>query len=121
MDVDAANVTQFKKLTLQECAQLTKEGRCFRCHLQGHMVHNCPKNINNNNTTVHTNEVTMPTKENTSPTPQQNTMPPAAAKPSTKLNCAQQIRAIEEAMTDEERSKYLDARDMGQDFWSARA
>jgi hypothetical protein len=28
---------------------------------------------------------------------------------------------IEEAMADEEHAEYLDARDMGQDFWSARA
>jgi hypothetical protein len=33
MDVDAANATQFKKLTLEEHAQLAKEGRCFRCGL----------------------------------------------------------------------------------------
>jgi hypothetical protein len=49
MDVDAANVTQFKKLTPEERAQLAKEGRCFRCHLQGHMARNCPKNTNYNN------------------------------------------------------------------------
>ena len=38
-----------------------------------------------------------------------------------KLTCAQQIHAIEEAMEDEERTTYLDARDMGSDFWSAGA
>ena len=38
-----------------------------------------------------------------------------------KLTKAQQIHAIEEAMAEEERAKYLDAQDMGQDFWSARA
>ena len=40
---------------------------------------------------------------------------------STKLTRAQQIRALEEAMEDEERAEYLDARDMGSDFWSAGA
>ena len=40
---------------------------------------------------------------------------------STKLTRAQQIRALEEAMEDEERATYLDARDMGSDFWSAGA
>ena len=34
---------------------------------------------------------------------------------------AQQIRTLEEAMAKEERAEYLDAWDMGQDFWSARA
>jgi hypothetical protein len=68
MDVDAANITQFKKLTPEERAQLTKEGRCFRCHLQGHMAHNCPKNTNNTNntnTTIRTNETPMLTKTST--------------------------------------------------------
>ena len=41
--------------------------------------------------------------------------------PITKLTRAQQIRALEEAMEDEERATYLDARDMGSDFWSAGA
>jgi hypothetical protein len=31
----------------------------------------------------------------------------------------QQIRALEEKMTEEERGNYLDARDMGEDFCSA--
>jgi carbamoylphosphate synthase small subunit len=38
MDIDAANVTQFKKLTPEERAQLAKEGQCFQCRLQGHMA-----------------------------------------------------------------------------------
>jgi hypothetical protein len=52
MDVDAANITQLKKLTLEERTQLAKEGRCFRCRLQGHMAQNCPKNTNYNNTST---------------------------------------------------------------------
>jgi hypothetical protein len=35
------------------------------------------------------------------------------------LSYAQQIRALEAKMSDEERSLYLDARDMGEDFCSA--
>jgi hypothetical protein len=62
MDVDAANITQFKKLTLEECAQLAKEGPCFRCQLQGHMARNCPKNVNNTNSTIRTNKTTTPPK-----------------------------------------------------------
>jgi hypothetical protein len=49
------------------------------------------------------------------------TQPSAPSTPTNKLTHAQQIRNIEEAMDDEERSEYLDARDMGQDFWSAGA
>ena len=47
MKVDnAVGQTNFKKLTPKERAQLTKEGRCFCCHLQGHMARDCPKNAN---------------------------------------------------------------------------
>jgi hypothetical protein len=121
MDVDAANVTQFKKLTPEEQAQLAKEGQCFRCHLQGHMACNCPKNTNyNNNPTVHTNGATAPTKESTL-APTRSIPPSTPAKATTKLSCAQQICAIKETMMDEEQSKYLDAHDMGQEFWSAGA
>jgi hypothetical protein len=123
MDVDAANITQFKKLTPEECAQLAKEGRCFKCCLQGHMACNCPKNTNYNNTntpTVRTNKTPAPHKmcaPVTVPTTQNST--PSA--PVIKLTRTQQICTIEEAMNDEERSEYLDAHDMGQDFWSAGA
>jgi hypothetical protein len=123
MDVDAANVTQFKKLTPKERAQLAKEGRCFRCRLQGHMARNCPKNTNYNNSTtwtIRTNETPATIKTST-PATVPTTQPSAPSTPANKLTCAQQIRNIEEAMDDEERSEYLDARDMGQDFWSARA
>ena len=47
MEVNTANAqTNFKKLTLEEQAQLAKEGRCFCCHLQGHMACDCLKNTN---------------------------------------------------------------------------
>jgi hypothetical protein len=36
-----------------------------------------------------------------------------------KLMKAQQIRALEDAMTDEERGEYLDTRDGGEDFYDA--
>ena len=98
MDVDATTTTNFKKLTPEERIQLAKEGRCFRCRLQGHVARNCPKNTNNTPTKV---------RETTTTTP--------------KLTKAQQIRALEESMAEEERAEYLDARDMGEDFWSAGA
>ena len=46
---------------------------------------------------------------------------PADTTPTSKLTKAQQICAIEEAMAEEEQAEYLDAWDMGQDFWSAGA
>jgi hypothetical protein len=36
-----------------------------------------------------------------------------------KLTKTQQIRALEDAMTDEECREYLDARDGGEDFYDA--
>ena len=113
MEVD--NVTgqsNFKKLTPEERAQLTKEGRCFRCRLQGHMARDCPKN-SNRNTNSNARETTTDSPSKTPPTT--NPTNP------TKLTRAQQIRALEEAMEDEERATYLDSRDMGADFWSAGA
>ena len=112
MEVDnATRQTNFKKLTPEERAQLTKEGRCFRCRLQGHMARDCPKNTNRN---TNANVCETSTKAKTPNTPTSTT-------PTTKLTRAQQIRALEEAMEDEERATYLDARDMGSDFWSAGA
>ena len=105
MDVDATTTTNFKKLTPEERAQLAKEGRCFRCRLQGHVVRNCPKNTNNNQAKTWETTTNKPADTTTTP----------------KLTKAQQIRALEESMAEEERAEYLDARDMGQDFWSAGA
>ena len=106
MDVDATmTTTNFKKLTPEECTQLAREGRCFRCWLQGHMARSCPKNTNNAQTKAR--EITTEKPTNTTPT--------------LNFTKAQQIHAIEEAMAEEEQAEYLDARDMGQDFWSAGA
>ena len=69
------------------------------------MAHNCPKNTNNNQAKA---------RETTSDKPADTTTTP-------KLTKAQQIHALEESMAEEERAEYLDAQDMGQDFWSAGA
>ena len=77
------------------------------------MARDCPKNANrklNSNAREATTETKSPDPPTTSTT-----------TPITKLTRAQQIRALEEAMEDEERATYLDARDMGSDFWSAGA
>jgi hypothetical protein len=97
MDIDAANTIQFKKLTPEERAQLAKEGRCFRCRLQGHMACNCPKNNSNTNPTIHTNKTPALTKAST-PTTAQTTQHSAPSTPTVKLTHAQQIRVLEEAM-----------------------
>ena len=67
MEVDnATGQTNFKKLTPEEWAQLAKEGRCFRCRLQGHMARDCPKNANRNaNPNAH--ETTTETKTSNPP------------------------------------------------------
>ena len=117
MEVNSATgPTNFKKLTPEERAQLAKEGRCFRCRLQGHMARNCPKNSNRN---FNSNARETTTENQTTGSPK--TPPTTNPINSTKLTRAQQIRALEEAMEDEERATYLDSRDMGADFWSAGA
>ena len=80
---------------------------------EGHMARDCPKNANRN-LNSNARETTAETKTPDPPTVTSKT-------PTTKLTRAQQIRALEEAMDDEERATYLDARDMGSDFWSAGA
>ena len=118
MEVDnVMGQSNFKKLTPEERAQLAKEGRCFRCRLQGHMARDCPKNSNRNpNSTARET-----TTENNTTNSSSKTLPTPNPTDSTKLTRAQQIRALEEAMEDEERATYLDSRDMGADFWSAGA
>ena len=69
MDVDAATTTNFKKLTPEEHTQLAKEGRCFRCRLQGHVAHNCPKNVANNNNQAKARETTTDKPTNSTTTP----------------------------------------------------
>ena len=69
------------------------------------MARNCPKNTNNNQAKA---------RETTANKPADATAAP-------KLTKAQKIRVLEESMAEEERAEYLDAHDMGQDFWSAGA
>ena len=116
MDVDTTTITtQFKRLTPEEQAQLAKEGRCFRCRLQGHMARDCPKNAS----------AQAKARETSTTTPDNTTAPPAESSPNPpptkKLTCAQQIRALEAEMEEEERAQYMDNRNMGEDFWSAGA
>ena len=77
------------------------------------MACDCPKNANWNadsNARETSTEIKVP-----------NAPASTSKTTTTNLTRAQQIRALEEAMEDEERATYLDARDMGSDFWSAGA
>ena len=77
------------------------------------MARDCPKNANRN---ANSNACETSTETKTP-----NAHTPISKTTTTNLTRAQQIRALEEAMEDEERATYLDARDMGSDFWSAGA
>jgi hypothetical protein len=85
------------------------------------MARNCLKNSNSfNRTNANICESANTTVATTSTTP----VPPIPDTPIAppvppKLSFAQQIRALENRMTEEERGAYLDARDMGEDFCSA--
>jgi hypothetical protein len=70
------------------------------------MARNCPKN---NKAVIKTADI---------PTPTTLTTPTTTAN-AVKLTKAQQIRALEDAMTDEECGEYLDTRDGGEDFYDA--
>ena len=114
MDVDATTTTQFKKLTPKEHAQLAKEGRCFRCCLQGHLARDCPKNT----APLVKARAATPSPDKTTPTPDTAPTPPPKDQ---KLTRTQKIRVLEAEMEEEERAQYMDDRDMGEDFWSAGA
>jgi hypothetical protein len=124
MDVDAANITTpFKKLTDEERAQYRAEGRCFRCRTQGHMARNCLKNANAQNISNRQNandrEVSANSTNTPATPPTSSSAPSNPPPPPPKLSYAQQIRVLEAKMSDKERSLYLNARDMGEDFCSA--
>jgi hypothetical protein len=105
MDVDATTIP-FQKLTDADREKYRKEGHCFRCREKGHMARNCPKN---NKAAIKMTDVPTSTLPVT-PTPMANVV---------KLTKAQQIQALEDAMTDDERGEYLDTRDGREDFYDA--
>jgi hypothetical protein len=107
MDVDTTTIP-FQKLTDTDREKYQKEGQCFCCREKGHMSRNCPKN---DKAIIKTTTIPAPA----TPTPTTST-PTANA---VKLTRTEQIQVLEDAMTDEERREYLDARDGGEDFYDA--
>ena len=126
MEVDAATTqpqTPFKKLTNNECEQYHKEGRCFQCHQKGHMAWECagrhPQNPSSPpSTTLVCAMSDSTTVVNVAPSNLVSNAPTVHVTMAIpKLTRAQQIARIEEEMSDEERSAYLDMRDMDLDFY----
>ena len=127
MEVDstAAQTREpFIWLTNEECDQLRKEGKCFRCRQKGHMACECPghpptsrtpTNVSARTTTTTNSttvvEVTLDDSVSNAPAIRVTAVEP-------KLTKAQQIMAIKESMDEEERRAYFNARDMGEDFYS---
>ena len=120
MEVDATSTQSrapFKKLTDEERLQYMKEGKCFRCRLKGHMARECPTGSTRT-------PITNPRARNTdaaSEDEQKNKSETTTATVRTVANepmltRAQRIAAIEEEMSNEERTTYLDSRDMEADF-----
>ena len=83
------------------------------------MARECPMNKKGTIRTNTANDSTSTDTTNTTPPPATPVTVSSSSTPTTKLTCAQQICALEELMDDKEHSQYLDARDMGEDFWSA--
>ena len=102
MDVDSVNASlPFKKLTDNEHTKYRSEGRCFRCRETGHMARNCPKNNDANNS----NRANPKARKSTTSLPIVTTTTMATTTPPPvppKLSYGQQIRALEEKMTEEE-------------------
>lgn len=130
MEVDTTNVQNrepFKKLTDDKHEQLQKEGKCFRCHQKGHMAHECPGCTQPNScpsTTISTRTTTMTdstTVVEVTPDDSVSNVPVVCTTTvKLKLTHTQQIAKIEEEMSNDERSTYLDSRDMELDFYNVK-
>ena len=120
MEVDTTATqprTPFKKLTDEERLQHMQEGRCFRCRLKGHMARECPTR-NTRPPTTNPRIQNTDTKSKDEQEDETETVAMVVRTNELTLTRAQRIAAIEEEMSDEERTTYLDNRDMELDFCS---
>ena len=126
MDVDTTSVqtcAPFKKLTDEEWLQHMQEGRCFRCRLKGHMAREClTRNTRTSNASPLANScarnIDTTSGDEQTDKPKTTTAVVRTVTNAPTLTQAQQIAAIKEEMSDEERTTYLDSQDMEADFCS---
>ena len=125
MEVDATSQpsTPFKKLTDDEREQYRKEGRCFRCRQKGHMARECTGRPTQTSSSPSSAVLARTTSDSTTAvnlTPDDSVSNAPTARVTTiaaKLTLAQQIQKLEEQMSEDQRSAYLDARLMDSDFY----
>ena len=126
MEVDAATNqprAPFKKLTDDEREQYRKEGRCFRCCQKGHMARECagcpPQTSSSPSSTISARATSdSTTAVNLTPDDSVSNAPTAwVTTIAAKLALAQQIQKLEEQMSEDERSAYLNAHLMDSDFY----
>ena len=129
MEVDAATNqprAPFKKLTDDEREQYRKEGRCFRCCQKGHMARECagcpPQTSSSPSSTISARATSdSTTAVNLTPDDSVSNAPTAwVTTIAAKLALAQQIQKLEEQMSEDKRSAYLDVRLMDSDFYDVR-
>jgi hypothetical protein len=105
MEVDyaATQNTHLKKLTPDERKKLMDEGRCFKCHLKGHQVRNCPgrdqaNSPGNNTSTARTTNTSSDKGKETTKTTTKDDPPPYDEN---------QIAGLIRAMSTEQRETLL--------------
>jgi hypothetical protein len=112
-DPDAMEIdnTRLNPLTDEERKQLMKEGKCFRCHRQGHMSNVCPSKQNNYPPKTRVNEI-VDNRDDKSEVGSEQSNTLSTNTRSTRVNNVKMgsdevIRALE-GLTKEERGDVLD-------------
>lgn len=114
MEVDATNTTPFKRMTDEEHQRHMKEGRCFKCHQQGHTSRECPKKLPISQAQIWTTD-TKEVQEAEAPPcyPAGGTSSIAASTSEDKVRTA---HAMVQAMNDKEKRCYYT---LDQDLYNA--
>ena len=114
MEVDATTSVPFRKLTEEERKQYMKEGRCFRCRQQGHMVRECPKMPPRTQTQARATDTKKAEAEEAPPySPEAST---SSVSASTSEDKVRKAHALLQSMNDEEKRRYYA---LDQDFLDA--